>query len=178
MLGGYQVRICFFHVICQTIHGVVAHASALEVGIVLRRAEEFLESVAAEKEAGALHVAERIAHGELALAADALQIVVSGAVHAVDAHVGLVGTFWTLDTCAPPSCRSTPDTVEAVRARVALVTGRGFCPKRVRALPARHAPAVRVSVGVHADGAIDAPRVWTVLVLTVDAPEATCFVRS
>ena len=171
----HQVRIAGLHCDGQTVHRVVANAAALEVGVVLRRSEEFVEGVAAEEMPRSFVVAEGIAHGELALAADAVCVVVSCAVHAVHAHLGGV-TLCTLDALPAPGLSCAADTVEAVGARVALVADTLADASGVRAFPARHALAVRGAVRVLADVAFVTPRHRAVLLLAVDAHEASGFI--
>jgi hypothetical protein len=101
---------------------------------------------------------------------------VSGAVHAVHAHLGFrIRTLFTLDTGAPSLCDGTADPVEAVGARVALFTDVSAYSRGVRALPARDTLAIRGSVGVLADRAFVTPRKRTVLLLAVLAHEAIGF---
>ena len=104
-----------------------------------------------------MQVTERVSHGELALAAYALGVVVSGAVHAVDAHLSRIGTLFTLETVARhiTTGNGTADAVEAVGACLALGADRSANRRGVRAFPARHALAIRGSVRVLADGALD-----------------------
>ena len=103
-----------------------------------------------------MDVAVRISHGELALAANALGVVVTFAVHAVHAHLGFwICTILTLDT-GPPALRDgTADAVEAVGTRLALGADISADRRGVRSLPARHTLAIRGSVGVLADWAFD-----------------------
>ena len=144
------------HCVGETIRDAVADASTLEVGIVLRRAEQFLEGVASEKVPGALDVAVRISHSKLALAADALGVVVSFAIHTVDAHFSFwIGAIFTLDAGTTALCDGTSDTVKAVGTCLAFVADSSAFGQGVGAFPARHALAVRGAVRVLANGAID-----------------------